>query len=157
MRIGIVIVGVILCIIGFALVVGGYVYTSQNVSNAANRAISNQNSCDPNSPNYEQCMMQNAQQTLQSANNAAQIGTILTYVGVFSGFVGFVLIVVGAVLPGRKGVKKEAAAETVPKKGEEKEEPEENEDAALTTLKVRYAKGEITKAQYDKIRKDLEE
>ena len=156
MRLRIVAVGVILCVIGFILVVAGQALAF----GFANKAMSNINSCNPNDPNYEQCMLQAAQQTSQSAIGAAQAGSIITYIGAFAGFLGFVLIVVGAVLnpPAKRGEKAAVTTESTGGKTEEKEEPEERqEDAALTTLKVRYAKGEITKSQYDKIRKDLEE
>jgi uncharacterized membrane protein len=156
MRLRILALGVVLCVIGFILVVVGQVI----VFSFANRAMSGYNSCNPDDPNYAQCMMQTAQQTSQNAISTAQIGTIITYVGGFTGFLGFVLVVVGAVLnpPAKRGEKAGVTAESTRGKREEKEEPEEGqEDAALTTLKVRYAKGEITKAQYDKIKKDLEE
>jgi uncharacterized membrane protein len=157
MRLRIVAVGVVLCVIGFILVVVGQVIAFS----FANKAISGLNSCgDFTNPNYAQCMSQAAQQTSQNAIGAAQIGSIITYIGGFAGFLGFVLIVVGAVLnpPAKREEKAGVITESTAGKTEEKEEPEERqEDAALTTLKVRYAKGEITKAQYDKIKKDLEE
>jgi uncharacterized membrane protein len=156
MRLRIVAVGVVLCVIGFILVLGGQAL----VFGFVNKAMSSSNSCNPNNSDYGQCMLQAAQQTSQNAIGAAQVGTIITYIGGFTGFLGFVLIVVGAVLnpPAKREEKAGVITESTAGKTEEKEEPEERqEDAALTTLKIRYAKGEITKAQYDKIKKDLEE
>jgi uncharacterized membrane protein len=152
MRLRIVIAGVVLCVIGLILVIGGQAL----VFGVAGKAMSSYGSCNINDPNYMQCISQAAQQT----SNSAQVGGIITYVGGFTGFLGFVLIVVGAVLnpPAKKEEKAGVTTESTARRTEEKEEPEGiQEDAALTTLKVRYAKGEITKAQYDKIKKDLEE
>ncbi len=63
-------------------------------------------------------------------------------VGVYgSGILGLVLIVVGAVVS--RGQKEDYHEKEV-------------EDDALDILEKRYAKGEITKEEFDKIKKDLE-
>src|SRR5271157_2169063 len=162
MRLRIVITGVLLCVVGLILVLGGQAVVYGMANSLTHNAVSNLNTCTPNDPNYMQCVSQATQQATSNAQNAlsiAQAGTIITYLGGFVGFMGFVLIVVGAVLnPPPKKQEKAAAAEPAARRAEGKDETEETqEDAALTTLKVRYAKGEITKAQYDKIKKDLEE
>ena len=57
-----------------------------------------------------------------------------------SGVIGIVLLIVGAVIPEKK----------------EKDNEREVEDGAIDILEKRFAKGEITKEEFDKMRKDLE-
>ncbi len=56
-----------------------------------------------------------------------------------SGIVGVILLIVGAVIPGKK-----------------KEDELEQDDTSLEILKERYAKGEITKEEFENMKKDLE-
>jgi len=56
-----------------------------------------------------------------------------------AGIGGLILIIVGAVLPGKK-----------------KEDELEQDDTSLEILKERYAKGEISKEEFDNMKKDLE-
>ena len=58
-----------------------------------------------------------------------------------AGILGLVLIIVGAVVPGNK---------------RESTSTREVEDDALDILEKRYAKGEISKDEFDKMKKDLE-
>jgi len=55
-----------------------------------------------------------------------------------SGVVGVILIIVGAVIPGKK-----------------KEDEPEQADTSLEILKQRYAKGEISKEEFENMKKDL--
>ena len=57
-----------------------------------------------------------------------------------SGVLGVILMIVGAVMSGKK----------------EDDSEREVEDDAIDILEKRYAKGEITKEEFDKIKKDLE-
>ena len=57
-----------------------------------------------------------------------------------SGVIGIVLLIVGAVIPEKK----------------EDIHEREVEDDALDILEKRYAKGEVTKEEFDKMKKDLE-
>ena len=65
----------------------------------------------------------------------------LLYVIYGAGILGLLLIISGAVIPGGQ---KEAHHER------------EYDDDALDILEKRYAKGEITKEEFDKMKKDLE-
>ena len=56
-----------------------------------------------------------------------------------AGIGGVILIIVGAILPGEK-----------------KEDELEQDDTSLEILKERYAKGEISKEEFDNMKKDLE-
>jgi len=56
-----------------------------------------------------------------------------------AGIGGVILIIVGAVLPGEK-----------------KEDELEQDDTSLEILKERYAKGEISKEEFENMKKDLE-
>ena len=56
-----------------------------------------------------------------------------------AGIGGVILIIVGAILPGEK-----------------KEDELEQADTSLEILKERYAKGEISKEEFDNMKKDLE-
>jgi len=58
-----------------------------------------------------------------------------------AGILGLVLIIVGAVVPGNK---------------RESTSTREVEDDAIDILEKRYAKGEISKEEFDKMKKDLE-
>ena len=62
------------------------------------------------------------------------------------GLIGIILIIVGAVVPGER-----RETEYV----REVEETEEDDDS-LEILKKRYAKGEISKDEFEKMKKDLE-
>jgi len=53
-------------------------------------------------------------------------------------------------------VKKSKKINNKPKPEEKKENEEKIEDDAIKTLKIRYAKGEITKDQFDTMKKELE-
>ncbi len=57
-----------------------------------------------------------------------------------SGVLGLILIVVGSVVPGKK----------------EDDHEREVEDDAIDILEKRYAKGELSKEEFDKMKKDLE-
>jgi len=69
-----------------------------------------------------------------------QFAKLITFVIYGSGLVGIILIIVGAGTPGIK----------------EKDSEREVEDDAIDILEKRYAKGEITKEEFDKMKKDLE-
>ena len=56
-----------------------------------------------------------------------------------SGIVGVILLIVGAVIPGKK-----------------KEDELEQDDTSLEILKERYAKGEISKEEFENMKKNLE-
>jgi len=56
-----------------------------------------------------------------------------------AGIGGVILVIVGAILPGEK-----------------KEDELEQDDTSLEILKERYAKGEISKEEFDNMKKDLE-
>jgi len=56
-----------------------------------------------------------------------------------AGIGGVILIIVGAILPGKK-----------------KEDELEQDDTSLEILKQRYAKGEISKEEFENMKKDLE-
>jgi len=62
------------------------------------------------------------------------------------GLIGIILIIVGAVVPGESRVTEYVR---------EVEETEE-EDDSLEILKKRYAKGEISKEEFEKMKKDLQ-
>jgi len=65
----------------------------------------------------------------------------LMIMGIYgSGLLGLILIIVGAVIPEKK----------------DKDYEREVEDDAIDILEKRYAKGEITKEEFDKMKKDLE-
>jgi len=70
---------------------------------------------------------------------------------------GGLLFLLGLFIPGNKRSAKEAQQQTVHKDSERAKEEEVKEDEALKQLKIRYAKGEITKKQYEEMKKDLEE
>ncbi len=62
-------------------------------------------------------------------------------IGIYgSGVLGLILIVVGSVVPGKK----------------EEDYEREVEDDAIDILEKRYAKGELSKEEFDKMKKDLE-
>jgi len=56
-----------------------------------------------------------------------------------AGIGGFIMLIVGAVIPEKK-----------------KEDEPEQSDTSLEILKERYAKGEISKEEFDNMKKDLE-
>jgi len=70
---------------------------------------------------------------------------------------GGLLFLLGLFMPGNKRSTKEAKQQIVHKDSERVKEEEVKEDEALKQLKIRYAKGEITKKQYEEMKKDLEE
>ncbi len=61
------------------------------------------------------------------------------------GLIGLILLVVGAVIPGQREI---VTTRTV--------EETEEDDSAIDLLKKRYAKGEITKEEFEQMKKDLE-
>jgi len=61
--------------------------------------------------------------------------------------VGFLVSIVGAVSPEKK--------KNIQIKKNEIPLPKQTKDEALEVLRTRYAKGEITKEQYDQMKKDL--
>lgn len=69
--------------------------------------------------------------------------------GVVVGFLGLIICFVGL----RQRMRKE---EDVKKKEPPKILEQPSKDEAVNTIKVRYAKGEITKKQYKKMMKDIE-
>jgi len=77
---------------------------------------------------------------LTNVMQECQFAKLITFVIYGSGLVGIILITVGAVVPGIK----------------EKDSEREVEDDALDILEKRYAKGEVTKEEFDKMKKDLE-
>jgi uncharacterized membrane protein len=66
----------------------------------------------------------------------------LYYIGILLGIVGLALFIAGASLPDR--VCKE-------------DEKPKTDDEALKTLKSRYVKGEITKEEFEGMKKDIED
>jgi len=70
---------------------------------------------------------------------------------------GGLLFLLGLFIPGNKRSTKEAQQQIVHNDSERAKEEEVKEDEALKQLKLRYAKGEITKKQYEEMKKDLEE
>jgi len=61
-------------------------------------------------------------------------------IGIYgAGIGGVILVIVGAILPGEK-----------------KDDELEQDDTSLEILKERYAKGEISKEEFDNMKKDLE-
>ena len=69
-----------------------------------------------------------------------EIGNVLFYIGILLGIVGLALFIAGASLPDRAC------------KEDEKPKPD---DDALKTLKSRYVKGEITKEEFEQMKKDI--
>ena len=62
--------------------------------------------------------------------------------------VGFIVSIVGAVSPEKK--------KNIQIKKNEIPLPRQTKDEALEILRTRYAKGEVTKEQYEQMKKDLE-
>ncbi len=70
---------------------------------------------------------------------------------------GIILVTIGGLIGGALR-SREIESSNIPKESEETEQEEKygEENEALAILKTRYAKGEITKIQYVKMKKDLE-
>ena len=73
----------------------------------------------------------------------SQVGVIFKILGYFCIILGIIVTTVGCF------VKEEKIEYT-------DEKASENEDNPIKILKLRYAKGEITKEKYEKMKKDLE-
>ena len=71
-----------------------------------------------------------------------EIGNELFYIGILLGIVGLALFIAGASLPD--------------KECKRDEKPKADNDA-LKTLKSRYVKGEITKEEFEQMKKDIED
>jgi len=92
----------------------------------------------------------------QECQKINTINLLLNFVPV-AYILGGLLFLLGLFIPGNKRSTKEAQQQTVHKDSERAKEEEVKEDEALKQLKLRYAKGEITKKQYEEMKKDLEE
>ena len=78
---------------------------------------------------------------------ASLIGAII---GIPIGFIGFIMILVGLFSSGKQNI---TIQQTV--SGDRKGSSKDDNDA-ITTLKMRYAKGDINKKEYLEMKKDLE-
>jgi uncharacterized membrane protein len=81
---------------------------------------------------------------------ASLIGAII---GIPIGFIGFIMILVGLFSSGKQNI---TIQQTVSgdRKGSSKDKDDDND--AVATLKMRYAKGDISKKEYLEMKKDLE-
>ena len=76
-----------------------------------------------------------------------QNGSDISFISLLVGLVGFILFILGLALPSP------SKTEAVTKRTETEIKTQSNE--ALKELKMRYAKGEVTKTQFDRMKKDL--
>ena len=71
-----------------------------------------------------------------------EIGNALFYSGILLGIVGIALFITGASLPDKVC---------------KRDEKQNTDDEALKTLKSRYVKGEITKEEFEQMKKDIDD
>ena len=86
-------------------------------------------------------------QQVNEANTLLALVPIAYLFGIIFFFIGLVARPKGQAQP---------TAQHTQEKAEEPKETKPSEHEAIKTLKIRYAKGEITKKQFDQMKKDLE-
>jgi len=88
--------------------------------------------------------------TAQDCQKVSNINLLLSLVPV-AYILGGLLFLLGLVIPGNKRNSNKTQQQIMP------EDSNKVEDETLRQLKLRYAKGEITKKRYEEMKKDLEE
>ena len=98
------------------------------------------------------------------------IGIFLVIIGVILFFSGYIIVVSSSfgdlgnvslmmnfgIIIGVIGVFASVVGITLPKEQEKDESVEKNKEDAIEVLKLRYVKGEITKEEYEQMKKDIE-